>query len=263
MNTTIETTTGKTSLQNSSWQRICMILKKNIIHNRRNILMICAAYYGFWLGIGLMAGCFLTGGGAAEYSMFNMIAGLCSWVGASMIFSDMKTRKTRIDTLMLPASAAEKFWPRLIMALVIIPFVASLGYFLLELGRVLGTAIMTKHFVDMVMPWNFFEFMFDSSSVNIKLLIAYILSIMIGQAYFMFGSIYWPRYSFFKSLALLVIFMIITISVVFSLISNHILINSTILESDWVEISIEAIIMVIFCYFTYRKLKTITIRRCN
>lgn len=135
-------------------------------------------------------------------------------VGASIMFSDLSTKEKRVATLMTPVSTRVSFFARFTRC-VVFPGVASIVIFIfLDIARVVIFNIMTigheTHFTT-IWPYlaenpeavrNFFT--------HIAVYPAFLCSV------FMFGAIFWPRFSFPKTFCLilgilLVIFILCSI----------------------------------------------------
>lgn len=231
-------------------------LAKTILDLKTSILVGISAYIGFWLVIGLIVGLFVGGGGDGEIGIYNIVALLTCNAMAAGIFGDMKTKEGRINVLMQPASAAEKFWARILLGFIGPVIIVIIGFFILESARIIGTAIATKEWVEMIYPNHM---SFCNSAYDILIFISGFLAL---QSYYFFGGILWPKVSFLKSLAVLTLIQIVLISVLIFILKHctHLcyvdLSNAAIF---WCMISFNILVLLLFGYLSYRRLKRATV----
>lgn len=211
-----------------SFSRFCSLLKRYVVENRKQLIFL----YGVMWGVMLLAAacighheqgairCLTTNqmNTCVSYDFYGTRAMLylVSGVGfisitASYMFSSLRTKQSRIMSLMLPASMAEKYW--VYFTVYIIAFfpifllgtvVADLAYYvtagggpMFQLLSLSGEYSIFK--MDSIMIWN-----------DLSL-----------QAIFALGSVLWPRLSFFKTF--IAIFVISILVLFFPSVVYHIL----------------------------------------
>lgn len=89
-----------------------LAMRHDFIENRKGLLLGLGVVWGIYFLFGALLGYNGRGGGDSELVACLFFAVAFSCIGASLAFSNMKTKEGRISTLMLPATAAEKFLVR-------------------------------------------------------------------------------------------------------------------------------------------------------
>lgn len=182
---------------NTSGSRFLMLLKKYIVENNRRILLSVGALFAVLALCGFLGGVISAGRnvefGQMLYLMFMSVLGV---VGASTMFSEMKTKEGRTALLMEPANAMEKFLVRWLVWVVASTLLFWPAYEVAELMRRLGTALVGGEFTAMHII-NFRELTgFSSGEWGGYMLAGYLCT----QSCFVLGSILWPRLSFIKTM---------------------------------------------------------------
>lgn len=180
-----------------------LLLKKEIIDNRKALLLglvgILASYIltGLFLGNTRRANC------GVELFLFIFMGGLIVSIGASLTFSNMNTKEDRISTLMLPATAFQKYlirWIATVPSLLIILIVSFV------LGDCAKMLMATLNGYSARSIWVYFSDPTEHRSLEVCILFS---SIICSQALYFFGSILWPKLSFIKTLAVLQILQLV------------------------------------------------------
>lgn len=189
-----------------------MVIKKLLIEQRRTLMMLCGGYLGMCVLIGLWFGLFGARVGQEGFILYIFLSGLACAIVASKMFFDMTSKEGRVSLLMTPATAAQKFMPRLAAILPGMLVLVALGYI------VLGLSDMVMIRINYGM-WGSFYNPFASSSPDLGLLIFSLSAMFLfNESIFIYGSVAWPRKSFLKSLGVFAL-----IQIVFSFISSAVL----------------------------------------
>lgn len=234
-----------------------LLFRKEFIENRKTLIFELAVAWGACILLGGFLGFFGRGGGISEVIAFYLIIQLMGFIFGSMIFSDMKNKKLRISTLMLPAAVSEKF---LMKWLIVVPgmlIIGITGFFLGDFTRILVAWLCDERtsstsYYDIVNP--FMILGPDSFTLVIFAFASYLL----GQSIYIFGGILWPKLSFLKTFAALY-----CLEIVFGIlllwfhrasinISWHIENENNFLVC---LISIEFIFTIFFYWLTYKRFK--------
>lgn len=192
---------------------LSLLIKKELTDNRKPILLGIA---GIW-GTFILLGGFLGYTGTiipVELFLFLFFSGMVLSIGASLAFSNMKTKEGRINTLMLPATVKQKFLVRWLGAVPLLFAVVLIGCFLGDWARLGMFRIMThlQYFSIDLDP----HLSLDRSlsaiayiSINLAedpqpisfLITSVILGASLAQALYFLGAILWPKLSFIKTWA--------------------------------------------------------------
>lgn len=168
-----------------------IVIRKLFCDNRRTFIISISVILGFWLALGMIGGLFRnTGSMLMGYLMFAPV-GCVAY--ASMAFSDMKSKEGRLSLLMTPASAWEKFLPRLLNTFFMTLLLLVAGYVLMELGRMATYFMVTGIGSGFSFPW---KVLFGPTE---KFIVLYFGSVVMTVAMFFYGAILWPKHSFLKT----------------------------------------------------------------
>ncbi len=224
-------------------------VRKLYIDTKRDFIIAFSAGIGFWLVIGLIMGLLKSGGGDGEFAMFIFTAGIFCTIMPSLAFSDMKRKEGRINFLMQPAAAYQKFWSRLLLTIPIPIIVSFIGFYAIECGRIIGTAIISGRWIPMVSPWH-------AGSLSGAGATVMILSLLASQMFFFFGGILWPKMSYLKSLAVMaLLYTIIMISSSCFIIHHaHLFIKLDMSTYRLASICVSVFLILLFGVLTYRRL---------
>ena len=179
--------------------------KREIIDNRKFLLLGLACILGLYITTGAIMGYNGVGSGSSGVGIFTFYMMMFAFVGASVAFSDMKTKEERLYSLMVPASAFSKYLVKWLLSVPVLFGVLVLAFYIGDITRIL-TFLMTADnphnypdYLHITNPWKIYS-MFDITRpalILTVLLSAYFLA----QAPYFFGAILWPKNSFIKTFA--------------------------------------------------------------
>lgn len=141
---------------------------------------------------------------------------LFTTLGASVMFSSMSNKSSRLSTLVLPASSLEKFLTYFLVYIVGTAIVFCISVFLADLLRVAWISLFTPYGSEASLcPLNYWLFHDRNPSDSDYCVFSVIFSMFVTlQALFALGSILWKKLSFIKTTgALFAINMVISMSV--------------------------------------------------
>ena len=124
--------------QLDSFGRFMALARKQFCENRKAIVMRTLIFWGAWMGIGLINGLFSSGDPHAVIGMYIGFSMITWIVVASMVFSSMKSKGGRLNTLMTPASNADKYWVAFFSVFVGGFLLIAIAYPMIEIGRNIG-----------------------------------------------------------------------------------------------------------------------------
>lgn len=182
--------------------RFGMICRKLLVEKRKNLLTMTIGYIGFCLAYGLIMAWFGAVPAPGNFVTYILLAGLaCSIVAAGM-FSDTIDKEGKIAVLMTPASAFDKFIPRLIAVVPGMMILSVAGYIVYGYSDILIFGITNNYWVDLYFPiegWNKY------STQTLFLILSWFL---FSESLFIFGAVVWPKRSFLKTVCLMAGLMI-------------------------------------------------------
>jgi uncharacterized membrane protein len=197
---------NQTGNQAFSFARYSALLKTYVTENGKTLALYTAVLIGISILVGAFIGNNLTTDtrisgdprvgeimmGAYIYAAFSF----CLAISASFMFSSMQSRSSRISTLMLPASMAEKYLVRYTVYFIL--YIASFIIATLfgEAARLLASPSDT--------PCIFSEigtlFSYLSQAKVTTFLVLYLIgAVLSNHSFYTLGSSLWPRHSFFKT----------------------------------------------------------------
>lgn len=204
---------------NFSFSRTARLTALYLSENRR-FLLLCA---GTMLGASLIISLFslLVFNYSADYyytkHMDPAIEYMVIWyaialfvfgcVGASMMFSDLRTRQGRIHLLMMPANSSEKFISRGIIFVILLPIIFYLCMCVGESLRCLIESVIigdNKNTAPVTPLYAIFwhrEIMayYISETHPVLFTAMWVVGYFLVQSFFVLGSVIWPKASFLKS----------------------------------------------------------------
>ncbi len=200
-----------------SWSRMWALSCRDIVENRRNLLMTLGVMFGLLLLVALLitkiqadtAFSSAEGRSVVVWVTFLYLSMLVVQVLGSLTFSNLSLKVKRINALMLPAAQSEKFMSRILIYIVG-------GNMALIVSLLLADALSALVF-GMAPGFIFMPIGEMLSCVrNVELLLATILVMVFVmlfiQSVYMLGSALWPRLSFLKTfMALLAIQILLPI----------------------------------------------------
>lgn len=174
--------------------RFAMVCRKMLTEQKKTLLVMTGGYLGLCLVLGIWSG--VLGGAPQEgpFVMYMLLAWLACSIGASKMFFDMTTKEGRTSLLMTPASAADKYIPRLIVVLPGIVLLTVIGYFAYAFSDVLALGLRYDIWCDIYNPFDGWD---KNSS---KILFMTVAMFLLNESFFIYGAIAWPKKSFLKTL---------------------------------------------------------------
>lgn len=236
-----------------------MVCKKMLIEQRKTLLLLTAGFlglcaiFGLWFGfLGLQ----VRSEGLILYIMFGGLA--CALVASKMFF-ELTSKEGRISLLMIPASPAEKFFPRLIAILPGMILLVIIGYFVLGYSNILMIGINSEVWVPLYNPFNG---MTRNDWIGSALLFS---TFLFGESVFVFGSVAWPRKSFIKTCGIFALFQIV-LSLSVAWIIRLIIAKNIHLEildakaTPWIISGVITCVAIAIFYAAFAKLKRVVIK---
>lgn len=192
------------------WSRFLLYLKKETTERRRFYLLILLGIYGgltllMWLGNLMYEADNDLNADKVDLTFIRWfitsIGVFLSWISASLMLPDLKTRPRRVAFLMTPASTLEKYLAHVLLYVVVfLPayFIcvqaADLTRFLLM--KLLYPTSQATGLIDFVTP-----IVSGIWEIHPLLPVTLALSNLLMIAYFTLGAVIWPKYSFIKAYA--------------------------------------------------------------
>ena len=185
---------------------LMLTAKKEFIDNRKAILLAIGSCLGLCILLGAFLGNFNLGGGPKEVFMFVFMFGIISTIAGSLTFSNMKTKESRIATLMLPAAPFYKFFVRWLAVVPGLFLILILGFYLGDYVRIFVNWIMSDgHMPDsygkVTDIWGILSI--ETGSTGYLILTLILSGYFFSQAIYILGSILWPKLSYIKTLFIL------------------------------------------------------------
>ncbi len=239
--------------------RFALTLKKDIIDNRRTLLIFSAVIMAFFLvsdTIVVLSNAHLRmstiNENLGELNVFLFI--LAASLPPSMAFRALGRKGSAAPLLMLPASEIEKYLSRWMLVvpctLVLLLAVTCIGD---VVSSFLGSLFYAVEYRGALGWMNYCR-----SSLDIPLFIVWTLFI---QSFFFLGSLLWPRFSWGKSLIFLTLILILNVLVIFAIVvTTHIYSSKiNILEKEHVIPGglVLTVINYVIAYFRFREAEII------
>lgn len=237
--------------------------RKQFVENRHKLLIVGGGYIALCMIIGIWDGFF---GWPEEVGaiVYLMMALLAFGIASSMLFSDLKTKQGRISFLMQPSSAAAKVMPRLIFLFIGMLVVAYLGYYILELFRLITNGILNGE-------WTSVSTLSSYLPKDQRGLLIFLFggAYLLNCSTYAFGSALWPKYSYFKTTGALYVIQFLFI-LVFSWIMETDLIIQLFKHLNCLPKMNQLVVLyglvgslyvisAVFMYLTYFRIKKITL----
>ncbi len=230
--------------------RFKALLIRYLVENKKSLMLSVGAAWVILILLGAFTGHF--GNENSWYTpihrLNNFIAAciftslLLGQIAASLTFTSMKTKQTRLDTLMLPSSALEKFFVRITIYTLIFHVVLIVGIIIGDFFRNLFIAPHNSVLLIANLDW-----FFDTPNYTGSLLSFYIFTL----ATYTFGSSISPRYSFLKTT--IAVFIINIVALIF--ISSFNIYKISWIDETTITIFflISAVILYVASYFRFAK----------
>lgn len=181
-----------------------LAMRHDFIENRKGLLLGLGVVWGIYFLFGALLGYNGRGGGDSELVACLFFAVAFSCIGASLAFSNMKTKEGRISTLMLPATAAEKFLVRWIAFVPVLFLVLVAGIYICDMARILLCWICNHRWLVNGRYMHLINLgaIVDGIDPTLKYGALFMfVSYFFNQAVYFFGAILWPKLSFIKTFA--------------------------------------------------------------
>lgn len=179
--------------------------RHDLIENKKPILLGVGTIWGIYMLFGALLGYNGVGGGGASLAFYMLSAMAFSCITASLAFSNLKTKESRISTIMLPSTAFDKFIVRWIAVVPVLILVIVAGVMLGEAVRVWlhllgGYPHQGAGFMSMYADLCIEFLKYPASGYYVWL---GIVGFLFGQSLYFLGSVLWPKLSFVKTLVVL------------------------------------------------------------
>jgi len=180
-------------------RRLWLQMRNDILSNGRSLLVAMAAAGGVIIGLSILTSIgyidepHIGGGRAFHIPMYSTFLLLGGFIVTSLAFSDLHDERKGMFYLSLPGSILEKYLSRLLQTSVLWAIGATVVYFVASL---IGAGIS--------------ELLFGGSHGGyFPLTLAdldIVLNYLVMQSIFLFGSIYFKKSAFIKTVLLLIVF---------------------------------------------------------
>ncbi len=233
--------------QTFNFSRFTSLLKRYLVVNRKQLIFL----YGVMIGITILVAAIVGNAereSAPEASFGALLLEELIFMGfilmgfsciiSSNMFSSLQSKTSRITTLMLPASSAEKYWVHFSVYII--------GFYIMAIIASVLNDITISLCSGLPLEFSMVYFLRESDVELVAFFIFY-------QAVFALGSVIWPKRSFFKTFFAL---FLITILSIF----NHSLILSLlypILNYFYILIFSLAALCYVFAWLRFRKVQVI------
>lgn len=211
-----------------------LLVKKELTDNRKPLLLALTGILGTFILLGAFLG-WTRALIEVEIVLYILLGTILLSIGASLAFSNMKTKEGRINTLMLPVPILQKFFIRWIAAIPLLLAVVIFGMLLGDWVRIIVLGLTDKFsqykigfelsddYVNQKMK--IFEYIITKLNNDFEpvffIFITAVLSAITVQAVYFLGSILWPKLSFIKTWAVTQVLQIVLgIGIVFSVESH-------------------------------------------
>ncbi len=211
---------------NFNFNRVGLLVKKDISENGNSLLMKIGLMYGVIILVSILIGF----GYSANYSVdsnalrelrflhegedpaWDMQMGMYSFffflfgcLSAASVFENMKNRASRLSTLMVPATMLEKYISRMLLCLIAFIPVFLLGCWIGESVRYALISLIHPgselvKYMSMSYLWQYFS---DSDFWEV------ILAFMFWHSIYTLGSSIWPKNSFLKTFVAICIILLV------------------------------------------------------
>lgn len=233
-----------------------LVCKKLYTEHKKTQFIALGAFYGFLILVGAWLGMVGSRPQNDDIFFYILISGFVCAVCASRMFTDLSSKEGQISLLMTPASAVEKFIPRLLWALPGIIFVCLLGFYVFEICKVLGYYTIYDTWYDIP------SILKDTNKREWSLAAALTAIFLFNESIFIFGAVAWPKKSFIKSMGIFVCLWII-LSAIFATIvriggKTALVINEQLFT--WGIIIFITLLACIITWLAFVKFKRITLK---
>lgn len=177
-----------------------LVCRKYLVEHKKKLLISMGGFLGICVIFGFIIGInsYTSSGNFAVYLFFAGVE--CSLV-ASRMFAETVMKEGKTSLLMIPASAAQKFFPRLVMVTLAPWILIIVGYFVYGYVSIFSYHMGFDVWVPLFNPfdgWN------QRMTMALMLLVSFFL---LSQSLFIFGAVAWPKRSFLKTIVLMAVLL--------------------------------------------------------
>jgi hypothetical protein len=241
-------TINQNSAQVFSFHRFVALLKTYITEQSKTLMLYTASLIGIFILVGAFIGYHFGSSWrqindtAASTNMMLMftytVFSFCMSFSASLMFSTLQNRASRISTFMLPASILEKYLVRLVVYLFAFVVCFAVAVMLGESTRLIFSYEGTESIFKM---FNLYSFEIWNHAIA---------STLAGHALYTLGSSLWPKRSFLKTFIASIILGIIVISLFPNKLEMHIVdVNNWVL---WILMYVWALLLYFLAWLRFR-----------
>lgn len=233
-----------------------LVTKKLLTEHRKTYLYLIAGYLGFCLLVGIWVGYIGGAPGSTCLFIYSFFAGLVSTIIASMTFFELRNKEGRISCLMTPASAADKFIPRLLGVGPGMIILLTAGYFVLSFGIILSNGLLYWYPAATMIP--------GIREIGKETILFVTGSYCVNVSFFILGSVLWPKKSFFKTLLALIILQMALSTILFGIFKmiNPMMYDVEITDTDsfmWGSFAFSLLLSAALLYTAYLRFKRFTV----
>lgn len=227
-----------------------MVTRKYLVEQKKTLLYMIGGFLGFFMILGLWFGWLGSSPTDGFFALYSLMAGLvCAFVASKMMF-DMTRKEGRTSLLMLPATAADKYVPRLIAVFPGMILLAVAGYIVFSYSMILAMGLS----YDIWLPiYNPFADMNDAFFTATAVLTT---GFVLNEAIFIFGAVAWPRKSFLKTIGIIIILQLLfSVSAILFMRTG---VQIQILDEDaftWCVVGVTTAISAAIIYWSFIKFK--------
>lgn len=235
-----------------------MMTRKMMIEQRKTLLYAAGGYLGICAVLGLWGGFFgsTPDPGLPIYIMVSMFA--CALVASKLGF-DLVNKEGRTAMIMTPATAADKFVPRLIAVLPAMLILVIIGYPVFCYADILALGVSYGQWVSFTIPHIFNIFNGPDAVLGVCILLSMFL---FSESIFIFGAVAWPRKSLLKSIGVFIAIQFLLSLLTMAFIKSNSYLYIDIVDETAFGWSVTAIITAIaigIIYCAYLKFKRIQV----
>ena len=238
-----------------------LTLKKDIIDNRKSLLLGVGGIWGFCLLIGCFLGYNTFGGSLGELFYFSFMFLAIGCVAASVSFNNLKNKDNRIASILVPDTPFDKFIIRWLAVVPALCCVMIAGFYIMELARIITFKLShdaelvanSGSYCQVLNLWAMFGK--GNQTVGGELRGTFIMSYLFSQSFYILGAVLWPKLSFIKTFAavwvLQTLFSIATVSVGRINIAIHIDVSDFL----WLVIAVEFVLTIVIYFLAYLRFR--------
>ena len=241
-----------------------LTLKKEIIENRKPLLLGVGGIWGFCLLIGCFLGYNTYGGSAGELFTFTLAFLAIGCIAASVSFSNLKNKDTRIASILVPDTPFDKFFIRWLAVVPALCCVMIAGFYITELARIITfkltyDAVFVENCGSYCKVLNLWTMLANPAMGN-SLRSTFAMSYFFSQSFYILGAVLWPKLSFIKTFAAMWVLQTLFSIVVVSIDRINIAVNFDTNSFLWCVAATEFVITVavyVLAYIRYRNTQVV------